>query len=226
MTFKTLLLDLDDTILDFGAAERAAISRTFREIGLEPTQALLKRYSEINESQWEAMERGEIDRATVLIRRFDLFFAELGITADSQAVEDRYRSYLGIGHYFIEGAEALLEYLSKKYDLYLASNGVAETQYSRLASAGISHYFKEIFISETTGHHKPEKAYFDYCFARIEDFDPEQTMMIGDSLTGDILGGKNAGIRTCWVNIKGKERRPDICPDYEIHSLKELMALL
>ena len=96
MSFQTLLLDLDDTILDFGAAERAAISRTFREIGLEPTEALLRRYSEINESQWEAMERGEIDRAMVLIRRFDIFFEELGMEADSRAV-DRYRSYLGVG---------------------------------------------------------------------------------------------------------------------------------
>lgn len=226
MSFQTLLLDLDDTILDFGAAERAAISRTFREIGLEPTEALLRRYSEINESQWEAMERGEIDRATVLIRRFDIFFEELGMEADSRAVEDRYRSYLGVGHYFVEGAEELLEYLSGKYDLYLASNGVAETQYSRLASAGISHYFKEIFISETTGYHKPEKEYFDYCFARIENFDPEKTLMIGDSLTGDIRGGINAGIRTCWVNLKGKARRADILPDYEVHSLKELMELL
>lgn len=226
MKFQTLLLDLDDTILDFGAAERAAIARTFREIGLEPTEALLQRYSEINQSQWEAMERGEIDRATVLIRRFDLFFEELGMEADSHAVEDRYRSYLGIGHYFIEGAEELLEYLSGKYDLYLASNGVADTQYSRLASAGIGHYFKEIFISETTGYHKPEKAYFDYCFARIENFDPEKTLMIGDSLTGDIRGGINAGIKTCWVNLKGKARRPDIVPNYEIHSLKELMELL
>lgn len=226
MKLKTLLLDLDDTILDFGAAERAAISKTFRDMGLEPTEDLLQRYSDINVSQWEAFERGEISRQTVLTRRFDILFEELGICADSQSTEDRYRGYLGIGHYFVEGAEELLEYLFGKYDLYLASNGVAETQYSRLESAGICHYFKEIFISETTGHHKPEKAYFDYCFSRVEGFDPEKTMIIGDSLTGDIQGGINAGIKTCWVNRKGKPRRADILPDYEVHSLFELKELL
>ena len=224
--FRTILLDLDDTILDFGAAERVAIAKTFRQIGLEPTDALLARYSQINISQWEAFERGEIDRDTVLTRRFDILFAELGVSFDSQSCENIYRGYLGIGHYFVDGAVELLEYLAPKYDLYIASNGVAATQNTRLASANISHYFKEIFISETTGHHKPEKEYFDYCFARIENFDPEKTLIVGDSLTSDIRGGINAGIRTCWFNPKHKKNTASISPDYEIASLQELKTLL
>ena len=226
MKFTTILLDLDDTLLDFGAAEKVALSKTLLELGIEPTEAKLHRYHEINISQWEAFERGELSRERVLTRRFELFFEELGLSIDAQACEDRYRHYLGIGHYFVEGAEALLEYLVPKYKLYLASNGVAETQYSRLESAGISHYFDEIFISETTGHHKPEREYFDYCFARIPDFDPNTTLIIGDSLSSDILGGNNAGIHTCWCNIKGLPPRADIVPDFEIHSLAELYELL
>lgn len=224
--FKTILLDLDDTILDFGAAERVAIARTFAELGLEPTDALIKRYSQINISQWEAFERGELSRDGVLIRRFEILFEELGVQLDAQSTENLYRSYLGVGHYFIEGAEEILAYLSPKYDLYIASNGVADTQYSRLQSANIGHYFKNIFISETTGHHKPEKEYFDYCFERIEGFDPASTLIIGDSLTSDILGGLNAGISTCWFNPKHKAPRADIVPTYEIHSLQELKKLL
>lgn len=224
--FQFIFLDLDDTILDFGAAERVAVSKAFRQVGLEPTEALLKRYVEINLSQWEAFERGEITRDTVLVRRYELLFRELGLDIDARETENIYSGYLAIGHYFVEGAEALLEYLAPKYHLYLASNGVAKTQYSRLKSANISRYFKEIFISEVTGSHKPEKAYFDYCFARIPDFDPEKALMVGDSLTSDILGGKNAGIRTCWFNPTHKPRRPDIEPDYEISSLEELKQLL
>ncbi len=223
---QTILLDLDDTILDFGAAERVAIAKAFRQIGLEPTEALISRYSEINISQWEAFERGEISRDTVLTRRFELLFAELGIDLDAHFCEDIYRGYLGVGHYFVDGAIELLEYLAPKYDLYIASNGVAATQNTRLESANISHYFKAIFISETTGHHKPEKEYFDYCFARIENFDPEKTIIIGDSLTSDIRGGINAGIRTCWFNPKRKKNRTDLIPDYEVASLQELTALL
>lgn len=223
---QTIFLDLDDTLLDFGAAERVAIGKAFRDIGLEPTEALLARYRELNEAQWEAFERGELTREQVLLRRFELLFAELGLSLSPAATEDRYRGYLGQGHYFVDGAQALLDYLAPKYDLYLASNGVAETQYSRLKSAGISHYFKAIFISETTGHHKPERAYFDYCFAHIPDFDPKRALIIGDSLTSDILGGINAGIQTCWFNPRRKPRNPDIIPNFEVHRLAELHDIL
>lgn len=224
--YRTVFLDLDDTLLDFGAAERVAIAKAFRDIGLEPTPALLGRYSELNQAQWEAFERGEITRDTVLVRRFELLFAELGLSIEAQHAEDVYRGYLGVGHYFVEGAEELLSYLAPKYDLYLASNGVADTQYSRLESAGIGHYFKDIFISEVTGSHKPERAYFDYCFAHIPGFDPSQALMVGDSLTSDILGGFNAGIRTCWFNPGHKPLQGPVKPDLEIHALRELKDIL
>ena len=224
--YRAILIDLDDTILDFGAAEYVAIAKTFRDIGLEPTERLLRRYSEINLLQWEAFERGEITRDTVLIRRFELLFRELGLSMEAQRVEDIYRRYLSIGHYFVDGAVELLEYLAPRYDLYIASNGVAATQYSRLESAQISHFFKDIFISEVTGHHKPEKEYFDYCFARMPNFSRETTLMIGDSLTSDILGGKNAGVATCWFNRDRRPGRADIVPDYEVNCLKELKELL
>ncbi len=224
--YRTIFLDLDDTLLDFGAAERVAIAKAFRDLGLEPTPALLKRYSELNQAQWEAFERGEITRDTVLVRRFALLFAELGLFIDPQHAEDVYRGYLGVGHYFVEGAEEVLSYLAPKYDLYLASNGVAATQYSRLESAGIGHYFKDIFISEVTGSHKPDRAYFDYCFSHIPGFDPSEALMVGDSLTSDILGGFNAGIRTCWFNPGCKPLQGPVTPDHEIHALRELKDIL
>ncbi len=224
--FRSILIDIDDTLLDFGKAERAAISKAYRDYGIEPSEKNLARYSEINTAQWEAMEKGLLSREQVLLRRHELFFAELGVEIPIQEFEDRYRGYLGVGHYFMEGAEALLEYLFPKYDLYIASNGVAETQYSRMESARIGKYFKNVFISETTGSHKPERAYFDYCFARMENFDPSTTLIIGDSLTSDIRGGRDAGIKTCWYNPKGKPGRADIVPDYEIRSLEELKSLL
>ena len=224
--YRTIFLDLDDTLLDFGAAERVAIAKAFRDLGLEPTPALLGRYSELNQAQWEAFERGEITRDTVLVRRFALLFAELGLSIEAQHAEDVYRGYLGVGHYFVEGAEELLSYLAPKYDLYLASNGVADTQYSRLESAGIGHYFKDIFISEVTGSHKPDRAYFDYCFSRIPGFDPSKALIVGDSLTSDILGGCNAGIRTCWFNPGCKPLQGPVTPDHEIHALRELKDIL
>lgn len=224
--YRFLLLDLDNTILDFDAAEQVAIRKAFRDLGLAPTDALIARYCAINIAQWEAFERGELTRDEVLVRRFALLFDELGLSLDPEHAEALYRGYLGIGHYFIPYAPEVLAALAPHYQLFIASNGVADTQESRLASAGIVPYFEQIFISETTGHHKPERAYFEYCFAHISGFDPAAALMIGDSLTSDILGGIRAGIDTCWFNPKRRPGRADIRPTYEIHALPELLQLL
>ena len=76
------------------------------------------------------------------------------------------------------------------------------------------------------GYNKPSQEYFDACFARIPGFDRNKAMMVGDSLTSDILGGRNAGLKTCWVNVSHAPGRPDILPDYEIEALSQLEALL
>lgn len=225
--YKYIFLDLDDTVLDFTAAEDAALPKAFREVGIEPTENLIARYKQINISEWERYERGEISRETVLTERYDILFAEYGISLPGEIAEDAYRKYLGIGHYFVPGAVELLDYLKNRgYRLFIASNGVAATQDSRLDSAGIRPYFEAIFISETTGYHKPEKEYFDYCFAHIPGFDAKQALLIGDSLTSDIRGGKIAGIDTCWFNPKHKTAPEELTPDYTVFTLKELENIL
>jgi len=225
--YRYIFIDLDDTILDFGAAEHAAYSETLRRLGIEPTPEVMALYREINLSWWEKHERGEVDRDALLVLRHGEFFRALGIARDAEECERIYRGLLGVGHWFVEGAEELLEYLSGRgYELFIASNGVADTQYSRIGSAGIGKYFRRIFISEDSGSHKPEKAYFDWCFARIPGFDPARALLIGDSLTSDIRGAKNAGIASCWFNPAGKAAPPDLTPDYEIRKLPELKALL
>ena len=221
-----LFLDLDDTILDFHKAERLAISKTFRQFGLDPTEEVLSRYHVINKQHWERLERQELTRDQVLTGRFETLFRELGRQADASAVAAAYEENLSIGHYFLPGAQEAVQRLSRQYPLYLASNGTARVQHGRLTSAGLYPFFKEVFVSQEMGHNKPSKAYFDACAARIPGFAPEKAMMVGDSLTSDILGGIRAGMRTCWVNPEGKPGRPDIVPDYEIRSITELEDLL
>ena len=221
-----LFLDLDDTILDFHKAEHIALGKTFRGFGLEPTQEVMARYSLINKAHWERLERKELTREQVLVGRFAVLFSEYGIDVDPTQCARTYENNLSIGHYFLPGAYEAVERLSKKYKLYLASNGTAKVQAGRLESANISHFFQEIFISQEIGANKPDIAYFNGCFAKIPDFDVTKSMMVGDSLTSDILGGKNAGMKTCWVNPTGKIAPADIQPDYEIKSLSELENLL
>lgn len=221
-----LFIDLDDTILDFHKAEAVALSKTLCTFGLEPEAAVLDRYSQINKDHWERLERKELTREDVLVGRFEVLFREYGLTVDPVQCARTYEGNLSVGHYFLPGAREALERLCKRYKLYLASNGTSRVQAGRLASANISRYFQDVFISQDMGANKPDILYFQRCFDRIPDFDPEKAMIVGDSLTSDILGGKQAGMRTCWVNPAGKPAREDIRPDYEIPSLAHLEELL
>ena len=221
-----LFLDLDDTILDFHKAEGLALSKTLETMGLAPTPEVLARYREINRAHWEMLERRELTREQVVTRRFGVLFTEFGIGVDQTACARLYEDYLSQGHYFLDGAEEALEVLSKKYRLFLASNGTAKVQVGRLQSANIGHYFEKMFISELVGPDKPSIEFFDRCFAQIPGFCAEKAMIVGDSLTSDIQGGINAGMRTCWVNPKRAPARPDIRPDYQIENITQLSALL
>ena len=225
-TRKKLLFDLDDTILDFRTAERTSIRRTFEAFSIPADEAVLRRYSEINVGCWQRLERGTMTREEVLVGRFELLFRELGIAASAHAVQDHYEALLESGHYFVPGAPELLEELYPRYELYLISNGNLRTQEGRLKSAGISPFFKGIFISEVIGVNKPAKAFFDACFTAIPGFRREDALIVGDSLSSDILGGINAGVRTCWFNPDGIPLSGSVRPDYEIHALGELPALL
>ena len=81
-------------------------------------------------------------------------------------------------------------------------------QRERLKKVGMFDYFTDMFVSEETGTQKPQKEFFDYCFARMEkDLKPEEVMIIGDGLTSDMAGGNNAGIRTCWFNAYGETNK-------------------
>lgn len=224
---KFIFLDLDDTIFDFHLAERIALERTLTEMGACPTDAMMNRYSEINRSCWERLERGEMTRAEVLVRRYELLFAEYGLTCDAVATQAKYEAYLSIGHHFIDGAERLLDaLLARGYRLFLASNGTAKVQHGRIASAGIAPMFEKMFISQEVGFDKPAREFFECAFAEIPDFSREMAVIVGDSLTSDILGGKNAGIETVWFNPKGLPTKNGITPDHTISHLDELIPLL
>ena len=223
---RFVFLDLDDTLLDFHKAEHIAVARAFRDVGVEPTQELLTRYSEVNKLHWQMLERGELTRQEVLLRRFEALFQERGINADSLRCMERYEDYLCDGYYFVDGAEDVLDYLAPKYRLFLASNGTAKVQDARLRSSGIGRYMERCFISQHIGADKPSLAFFQRCFDEISGFDPKAAIIVGDSLTSDMRGGNNAGIQTCWFNPAGLPHDESIRLDYEIRTLAQLKDIL
>lgn len=224
---RNIFLDLDDTILDFQAGERAALQRAFTDFGIDPTEDVIKRYMEINIGFWRALERGEVDKARVLVGRFEVLFDEMKVKADPNVVQDVYEGYLATQHDFLPGGKELLVALkeSKKYRIYMATNGIPTVQNPRIKDSGVGEYFDKIFISEHMGFAKPDKRFFERCFAEIEDFSLDETIMVGDSLSSDIQGGINAGIKTCHFNPRNYPYK-SITPDYKITSLDQLIPLI
>ena len=221
-----ILLDLDNTILDFNTAGKNALSRTFTIVGAPFSDEIAKLYNRINIRHWEMLEDGILTREQVLVRRFEALFHELGVEADAFRTQALYEKLLGEGHWFMPGAEAMLDALSGKYRLFICSNGTQSVQDRRIESAGIARFFEKIFVSEHMDGVKPEARFFESCFREIPGFDRSRAIILGDSLTSDIRGGINAGIRTCWFNPEKKQNPGPIFPDYEIAALSEFEGLL
>ena len=223
---RNVLFDLDDTLFDFHKAEKIALTKTLVHFGIDPTEETLALYSTINAAHWKRLELGEISREEVKVGRYRELFKTIGIECNPVKATAYYESMLAIGHYFMPGAPELLGELYRKDRLYIVSNGTAKVQEGRIGSSGIAKYMDGIFISQILGANKPDKQFFDICFAEIPDFSLSETVIIGDSLSSDIKGGINAGITTVWFNPKGIENDSDIKPDYTIKELSEVPGLL
>ena len=226
MTYKNILFDLDDTLLDFTKSEKKALQQVFHAYDIPYTAEHIAKYKQINHELWVQFESGEIERQTIFEQRFPQFLKIYGYHVTGTAVDEQYRQHLMDGHDVIDGAEALLESLQGTHRLYAVTNGLKEMQHKRLSESGLNKYFEKIFISEEVGAKKPEAAFFDFVFEQIADFKKEETIIVGDMLHADILGGFNAGIDTVWVNNKNFKLYVDVTPTYEIQHVDELYKIL
>lgn len=225
MRYETILFDIDDTLLDFKAAEEQALSWLFQDMGVEPSLAVKNAYKEMNQGFWRDHEAGLLSRQDLLDNRFRLFFEQYERAVDGPKTEARYRQYLNQGHQLMENSLEVVQRLSQTEALYIVTNGVSVTQHQRLEKSGLAPYFKKFFISEEMGVHKPMKEFFDQVFAEIPQINKEKTVIIGDSLTSDIKGGQVAGIDTIWMN-PAQKTATIIEPTYQIRELTDLYQIL
>ena len=223
---KAVLMDIDDTLLDFGKCAEQAMRIGFAEWGLPYDDSTYATFTRINDGLWLMIERGELTTQQLFEFRWNRIFEALGIQADGAAFEKRFLDLLYETAIPVDGADEICRYLKGKYILCAASNAFHDQQLNRLEMAGLLPYFDHVFVSESLGYRKPEKAFFDACRAFLPDVAADECVMIGDSLTADIAGGKNTGIDTCWYNPSGKTVEPALAADYEIRRLDELPPIL
>lgn len=199
---KNIFFDIDETLLDFSKSERVALTGALESFCIEPSDAILKRYSEINLQQWKRLERGEITHYEVKVNRFKLLFEEFGVlNVEPEDITKAYESRLGDCAFLIDEAQEVVQKLSNDgYRLFVVTNGTAHVQRDRLKHVGLFDLFENIFISQDLGVNKPNIAFFEKAAASIDGFAKNETLIVGDSLTSDMKGGKCFGLTTVWFN--------------------------
>lgn len=225
--FDIIFLDLDDTIFDFGYAEQEALLAVLSSISVLPTDEHHMLFSEINDAHWKRLERGELTRREVQIGRFRAFFDRISVQADAEEANRVFMESIAKSHHFIDGAEQLLQDLRHAGKrIYVVSNASLSVQWNRLRLAGLDTFFDGVFLSEEIGAQKPSREFFERVFERVPNMKPNRSIILGDSLTSDIAGGKTAGISTCWFNPKSKQGRETIKPDFEIRALGAFLTIV
>ena len=221
--YSVILFDVDDTLLDFPKTERAALCEAFMLSKIELDDEKIKVYQKINYELWRALERNEITRDELMVRRISDFADVYGFDIDAEKTAQDYLLALGSRVFFIEGARELLAALYGKVKLYIVTNGLACVQHSRYKLSGFDKIFDGMFISQEIGANKPDTRFFEYVAEHIDGFEKERALIVGDSQTSDIAGGIAFGIDTCWYSPSNARAKFE--PTYTVKSLSEVLDI-
>ncbi|MBQ7740907.1 MAG: YjjG family noncanonical pyrimidine nucleotidase [Eubacterium sp.] len=225
--FKVLLWDLDNTLLNFNETEKRAFKDTFGAFGLgECSDEIAALYSKINLKHWKLLEQGIITKEQVKRGRYEELFSTLNISGVNilEFVKE-YERRLGETVIFIENSYDIIKSLKDKYSQYLVTNGTYDVQKNRLKNSGFDKLFNGAFISDEVGYEKPKKEFFDYVLNHIEKCEKDEILIIGDSLTSDMQGGNNIGIKCCLYNPASEPVQTDLKIDYQITKLCDIYSV-
>lgn len=220
-----VFIDIDDTLLDFTKCANDAIKSACNKFGVPYTTTLVDTFHPINLDLWQRLEKKEVTKEKLFDTRFQIVFDKLGIKADGIAFETAFRENFHESAILVDGARDLLEYLRSKYKVYVASNASMHQQTNRMKRAELDGYIDGYFVSEEIGFPKPQKEFFDACFKALPDVKPQDVVMIGDSLSADIKGACEYGLKTIWYNHRN-EPTSDVKCDYIVSQLSEVKNIL
>ena len=224
--YNCIMMDIDNTLLDFDAAERKALLETLQQFSLPCDEAAVSRYHEINSSLWGELNKGKIRRDKLVVERFDRFVKVMGAAAKATELNRAYTEHLATHADAIPGAEEALQELAEVATMIAVSNGTESVERGRLKLSGFEKYFDDIFISESVGVSKPNPKIFQMAMRKLGIEHSDKVLVVGDSLSADIQGGVNAGLDTCWVNRNGVENESGLTPTYEVKALSELYPIV
>jgi 5'-nucleotidase len=226
--FKWLLFDADNTLLDFSKASKDALWKTLEDHDRECNDGIFAVYKHVNAKVWTEFEQGKISALVLRKRRFEWFFNEIGEKdlEPARFNEAYLENVIELSETY-EGVPEILQSLKKEYKISIVTNGLKEVQRPRLEKLNLLPLFDSVIVSDEIGVAKPHIDYFHHVYESISNPpSKEETLIVGDNLKSDILGGLNFGIKTCWLH-HGKDNDTDIEPHFSIpkvHHLDEILG--
>lgn len=223
--YQYLLVDNDNTLMDFQAAEKKALVQTLTEAGLPADDATCDKYHHINDGLWKALEKGETTQAKLKVERFRLLLNEMNcLHIQPDAIADAYAANLGNYADLLYGADDFIQQLHGKMKIALVSNGVSSIQRSRLAKCPLTPLFDAIIISEEVGVAKPDPKMLEIALEKLGCTDKKHAILMGDSLSADIPAANAAGIHSIYFCRKGGIQKNDAT--YTVTTHREALKLL
>lgn len=227
--YDVILFDADRTLFDFDRSQREALKEVYRDHHIPVTEEMIALYVRINDQLWAKFDQGEITTEELTQVRFRLFLEEAGERGqDPAAMNQQYLESLGSHSYLLDGAEALCRALAPYCTQYIVTNGITIAQVGRLSKSPIQPYIKKMYISGEMGIRKPEAGFFKIVYQDLH-MTPERwqrTVIVGDGLASDILGGHNAHVDTIWYNPEKKENRSGIHPTWEADNFLGIQEII
>lgn len=224
--YDVVLFDADNTLFDFDAAEAQALDLTLAEYGYPVDDKSRNCYLAVNRDLWARFDRGEVKREWLVVERFAALQRALGGHHAPAEMNTFYLARLAEAGCLLPGAEALCRALVPTCTLAIVTNGVASAQRGRFDRSPLKELIPWLFISEEVGYQKPQRQFFDAVLSAMSLPPSARIVVVGDSLTADILGTVNAGLDSIWYNPNGLPGSPDIVPTFEARSFDQVLHLI
>lgn len=220
VNYSTLLLDVDETILNFRKAEKEGLREVFEKNGVKISSRLLNTYKATNHELWQRIEKGTFAKADLEKTRFSETFRRLGLPSDiGPKCGHDFTITLSQKGYYLPYAKKMVTEMAKEYDLAIVTNGFKVIQEGRLKDCGLDRIISKVFISEEIGYEKPDRRLFEFVINRLKTNDLHQILMIGDSLTSDIKGAQNSGITPFWISKHAEQGQKDLAMGSNLKTL-------
>ncbi len=219
---KALIFDFDSTLVDYRYGDSLGIERVRLLSGIKASpeafyetsrDIIIRLYS--NPSKF---------KGDVLEARIAELAAFYGVQYRDELLAEYLVPYLSIVRVY-DGVVEFLEHASKRARIGLLTNSIdSDYQRTRIEASGLAPYFDAIAIANELGVWKPDKEAF-HAVARMLGAKPAECVFVGDSEKLDIVGAKNAGMRSV-KRLKTSDGAAASAADFVFVDYRELAGMI